>query len=264
MIEAATEPTALWMRETPAPATAPELRARRFEYSSRGDRVPGVLLLPPAGPGPFPLVLLQHGAGGSKDAAYLPPVREPWARRGVAVASIDFPLHGERSSAKLNEILLATMLAPQRAGGDGLALFEELVRQAVNDLARAVDALGALPEIDADRVGYAAFSMGAMLGSLYIPYDARIRAAALGVGGSLFGSSPLDPASHIAGFAPRPLLFVNASRDERISRSAAEALHAAARDPKEVVWFDAGHSDLPGRALKAMWTFLAQHLGVAA
>jgi len=263
MIDAASEPVALWIRDAAAPVGAPDLRARRFEYSSRGDRVPGLLLLPPAGSGPFPLVLLQHGAGGSKDAEYLGPVREPWARRGVAVASIDFPLHGERASAKLSELLLATLATPQRARGDGLALFTELARQAVNDLARAVDALGELPEIDSGRVAYAAFSLGAMLGSLYIPYDARVRAAALAVGGAGIGPSALDPTSHIAGFAPRPLLFVNASRDERIPRSAAEALHAAARDPKEVVWFDAGHSDLPGRALKAMWAFLAQHLGAA-
>jgi dienelactone hydrolase len=263
MIETTTEPVALWMRDTRPPASATELRARRFEYSSRGDRVPGLLLLPPEGAGPFPLVLLQHGAGGSKDADYLGPVREPWARRGLAVASIDFPLHGERASAKLNELVLAALAAPSRVrNDDGLALLVELARQATSDLARAVDALTTLQEIDADRVGYAAFSMGAMLGSLYIPYDARVRAAALAVGGAGFGPKTIDPTSHIAGFAPRPLLFVNASRDERIPRSAAEALHAAARDPKEVVWFDAGHNDLPGQALKSMWTFLARHLDV--
>jgi fermentation-respiration switch protein FrsA (DUF1100 family) len=105
--------------------------------------------------------------------------------------------------------------------------------------------------------------MGAMLGSLYIPYDARVCAAALAVGGALLGG-PFDPAAHIGRFAPRPLLFLNASRDERIPRSAAEALHAAAGDPKEVVWVDAGHSDLPGRALKTMWGFLARHLAIPA
>ena len=260
MIEPAREATALWMTE--AASVAPDVVTRRFEYTSRGDRVPGVLLLP-SGRGPFPHVLLQHGAGGSKDAPYLDPVRLPWARRGVAVASIDFPLHGERSSAKLTEQLLGTLVAPARPAPGALALFEEFARQAVSDLARAVDALGARPEIDADRVGYAAFSLGAILGSLFIPYDARVRAAALAVGGAGIGPKSLDPVSHIGAFAPRPLLFVNATRDERIPRTAAEALHGAARDPKEVLWFDAGHTDLPGRALKAMWGFLATHLAVA-
>ena len=102
-----------------------------------------------------------------------------------------------------------------------------------------------------------------ILGSLFIPYDARVRAAALAVGGAGIGPKAIDPVAHIGGFAPRPLLFVNATRDERIPRAAAEALHAAARDPKEVLWFDAGHRDLPGRALKAMWSFLAAQLGAA-
>lgn len=261
MIDPRPEDTALWMAAAEPVAGANGVVARRFEYTSRGDRVPGVLLLP-AGPGPFPLVLLQHGAGGSKDADYLGPVRRPWAERGVAVASIDFPLHGERVSAKLGEQLFATLAAASRPSPDALGLWEEFARQAATDLSRALDALAERPEIDADRIAYAAFSMGAMLGSLFIPYDARVRAAALAVGGAGIGPKSIDPVAHIGGFAPRPLLFVNTTRDERIPRAAAEALHAAARDPKEVLWFEAGHHDLPGRALKAMWNFLAAELGV--
>ena len=56
------------------------------------------------------------------------------------------------------------------------------------------------------------------------------------------------------------MLFVNATRDDRIPRAHAEALHAAAAEPKQVLWFECGHADLPGRALKAMWGFLAPHL----
>jgi len=263
MIEASSESPALWMRDARPPAGAPPLRARAFEYSSRGDRVPGLLLLPADGPGPFPLALVQPGAGGSKDAAYLDAVRLRWVQRGVAVASIDFPLHGERASAKLTEQLLAMLGPGARGSADGLTLFGEFARQSVTDLSRAVDALGALLEIDAARVAYVGFSLGAILGSLYVPYDARVRAAVLAVGGAGIGPPAIDPTAHIGRFAPRPLLLVNASRDERIPRSAAEALHAAAGDPKEIEWFDAGHTDLPGAALKRMWGFLATHLDVA-
>jgi hypothetical protein len=56
------------------------------------------------------------------------------------------------------------------------------------------------------------------------------------------------------------VLHVGASRDEVISREHAEALHEATCDPKEVVWFECGHSTLPGRALKAMWGFLERNL----
>jgi hypothetical protein len=99
------EPLGLWQRVAPAPRPDPDLRQLCFEYTSRGDRVPGRVLLPPEGKGPFPLVMLQHGARGSKEAPYMLPVGGPWARAGAAVLSIDFPLHGERSSAKMGALL---------------------------------------------------------------------------------------------------------------------------------------------------------------
>jgi dienelactone hydrolase len=256
------EPLAPWFQEAAPRAAETGVRVLRFEFSSRGDRIPGRLLLPAGGAGPFPLVLLQHGAGGSKDSDYLDAARLPWVRGGVGVASIDFPLHGERASAKLGEALLASFVDPARAGG--AALQHEFARQALSDLSRALDALGARTEIDASRVAYAGFSLGAIVGALYGPTDPRPRAAALALGGGGFGSSALDPVRSLAAFAPRPLLFLNATRDERIPRAAAEALHAAAGEPKQVLWVESGHSDLPGRALKAMWLFLARELGVPA
>ena len=40
------EPLALWQEPLPPPPGAADLRAERFEFTSRGDRVPGRLLLP--------------------------------------------------------------------------------------------------------------------------------------------------------------------------------------------------------------------------
>jgi dienelactone hydrolase len=254
------EPLAPWTAPLAARAAWTGVRPFRFEYSSRGDRVPGLLLLPAEGAGPYPLVLLQHGAGGSKESEYLDAARLPWVRRGMAVASIDFPLHGERASAKLSELLLTGLADGHEDLPHTRALWHEFARQSVLDLARALDALAPHPELDAGRVGYAAFSLGALVGALYCPQDARLRAAALALGGAGFGPPALDPARHIARFAGRPLLLLNATRDERIPRSAAEALHAAAAEPKQLLWFESGHADLPGAALKAMWQFLSAAL----
>lgn len=255
------EPLATWTAPIPTRAAWAGARPFRFEYASRGDRVPGLLLLPAETAGPYPLVLLQHGAGGSKEADYLDAARMPWVRRGVAVASIDFPLHGERASAKLTELLLAGLAGPPAQRGAGAqSLWPDFARQSVHDLARALDALAPHPELDAERVAYAGFSMGAILGALYAPQDARLRGAALALGGGGFGPASLDPTAHIGRFAGRPLLLVNATRDERIPRTAAEALHAAAGEPKELLWFESGHNDLPGLAFKAMWQFLSRVL----
>jgi fermentation-respiration switch protein FrsA (DUF1100 family) len=141
-------------------------------------------------------------------------------------------------------------------------LLREFVRQAVIDLQRALDAAEELPRVDARRIAYAGLSLGSIVGATFCAIDPRPCAAALALGGGGFGPPEVDPAHHVGRFAPRPILFVNASRDERVPRAAAEALYAAAGEPKEMLWFDAAHDDLPGRALKAIWLFLQRHLGV--
>ncbi len=255
----ASEPLDPFFADAPPADDLPDLRRQVFEYSSRGDRVPGRLLLPPGAEGPFPLVLLQHGAGGSKEAPYLTAAAGPWVRAGAAVASIDFPLHGERASDKLGADLLRGPRGPAAANP---TVRLGLVQQAVSDLRRALDALEDHPQVDPRRVAYAGFSMGAILGALFCGTDERPRAAALALGGGGFGPPEADPLQVIGRFAPRPLLFVNAERDEVIPRSAAEALHAAAGEPKEIVWFDTTHAGLRGVALKAMWSFLRPQLGL--
>ena len=52
------EPLAAHARELTPPELLSGLRCTRFEYSSRGDRIPGRLLRPAASDGPLPLVLL--------------------------------------------------------------------------------------------------------------------------------------------------------------------------------------------------------------
>ena len=256
------EPLDVWIGEPSTGGPIAGTRLQRFEFASRGDRVPGRLLLP-ARPGQKrPLVLLQHGAGGSKDSPYLDAAAGPWVRGGAAVASIDFPLHGERASTKLSARILAEIGAAL-VRTDGVSrLWVEFVQQAVGDLRRALDALRTHPELEPGRCAYAGFSMGTILGAPFCGIDPRPCAAALAIGGGGFGPSEVDPVRWIGGFAPRPVLFVNAMRDERVPRAASEALYAAAGEPKEIAWFDCGHSELPGAALKAMWIFLRRHLSL--
>jgi fermentation-respiration switch protein FrsA (DUF1100 family) len=257
------EPLAGWIGPRAAPAALEDVECRRFEFASRGDRVPGRLLLPEGESGPRPLVLLQHGAGGSKDAPYLDAAAGRWGRGGAAVASIDFPLHGERSSPKLTQRLLGSLPVGE-ASPEARNLWIAFTRQAVCDLRRALDFLSALPEIDPTRITYASFSLGTILGATFCAVDPRPRAAALAIGGGGFGPPEIDPARWIERVAPRPVLFVNATRDERVPRESTEILFAAAREPKQIEWFECGHSDLPGAALKTMWNFLRAHLGLAA
>ncbi len=251
------DPRSVTIRSSSPPAEFPELNSKSFSFASRGDRVPGRLLLPEGGEGPFPLILLAHGASGAKDAPYMDSAAGPWARRGLAVASIDFPLHGERSEAKLYSLLAAEFADPDR---NRLGLADDFVRQSLADLTDALSAVCGCDEIDANRIGYAGFSLGSIIGAMFCSAEPRIRAAALALGGAGLGGASLDPTRDIARFAPRPILFVNANDDETIPREAALALSAAAAEPKQHLWFEGSHSQLPGQALKAMYQFFARHL----
>lgn len=255
------ESLGLSLRSVDAPDALAGLDVRRLEFNSGGDRVPARLVLPGRGAAHHPLVLLQHGRGGSKSAEYMDYAAGPWARGGAAVLSIDFPLHGERSSAKLGDRVLAALGGGSDASGQ--ALWIDYVRRAVRDLQRALDAAAEIPEIDSERCVYASFSLGSILGATFLGSDSRPRAAALALGGGGWGPPAVDPVHHLGRFAPRPILFVNASRDETIPRGATEALFDAAGEPKRIEWFDCTHSALPGRALKAMWQFLRDPLGLS-
>ena len=55
------------------------------------------------------------------------------------------------------------------------------------------------------------------------------------------GSKSSDPVYHVARIAPRPLMFVNVTKDQLILKSWAESLHRAAGPGAKVVWHDTDH-----------------------
>lgn len=251
------EPLALQTRSCTAPGAYAGLPCLAIEFSSRGDRVPGQVVRP-ASAGPHPVVVLAHGLTSSRNGDAMDAVGARWVREGAAVAAIDFPLHGERTNPKMSERLLET--SPAALANDfreqaSELLWSEFARQAVLDLRRLVDALEHLDEIDAKRLVFVGFSLGGILGAIFCGVDPRPRGAALAIAGAGPDGSPLDPTAFVGAIAPRPLLFVNATRDDTISRIHTERLFEAASQPKRIEWFEAGHTDLPGAAMKAVWNF---------
>jgi dienelactone hydrolase len=196
------EPLGFWLAEGEPVAERPALRAHAIEFASRGDRVTGRVIRPHTG-GPAPLVLAQHALGDSAHGL-LDAFGTRFTPEGVAVAAIDFPLHGARADQKL-----LRRLGERRAGDAiGAALAAEFAQQALVDLQRALDALCALSWVDAKRVAYVGFGLGGQLGSVFCALDPRPAAAALapGVGAALEGGP--DPAAYLGRIAPRPLLRV--------------------------------------------------------
>jgi predicted esterase len=147
---------------------------------------------------------------------------------------------------------------------------------------RAIDYLKSRDDLDTERVGFVGFSQGTIVGTPFCAHDERVRAVALIVGGGnflrMYGPGPntrsrdraerifetIDPVHHVGFISPRPLLMVNATRDELIPRECTEDLFAAAREPKRIVWYESGHRTLPKEAFHEVTAFMDAEIGTPA
>lgn len=246
-----------------APAVREETRADG-EYlrvhltltQPRGKPVPGLFLRPRA-EGVYPCALLLHGLTSDKDGMTLLFGRA-LAARGVASLALDADRHGERKEA---------------GNPPGFQDVGDIVRGGVREYRTALDYLKTRKDVDSGRIGLFGYSMGAIMGSILAGVDPRVKASVLCVGGDFSGpwmerlpegrreeaecASPANYAGHIS---PRPVFFINGRQDTLIPEAAARRLQDAARDPKEVLWADAGHF-LPLDALGKGTDWLVRRLG---
>lgn len=212
------------------------------------DRVPGVLILPDAR-APVPAALLLHGYTSRKEAM-ADGIGTALAREGVASLAVDLPMHGERVPARHAVFPRQSM---------------EVVRHwrvALDEAAAALAFLRALPHVNADRVGVVGYSLGSFLAVTLAARDGAVTPVVLAAGGDLPLGSPLvtlartvmDPTRSVRALRGRPLLMVNGRYDRTIVPEQAERLYAAAREPKVLRWWEAGHV-LPDAAIRdaAAW-----------
>lgn len=235
--------------------------------SINGQRVPGLLWAPAKASAPLPLALLQHGAMTRKEDAYISATARAWARRGLAVAAIDAARHGERRSDEFDVTLLWRLPWQRR---------DHAVQMCV-DLQRALDYLETRPELDVERSGFVGFSMGTINGVAFVARDPRVKTAVFLIGGArLTESWPIDdegklhdqrlvaqivdPVHFAPAIAPRPVLQINGLRDQICPPRSAQALFDALGEPKQIMWYDGGHTDLRAEQIHAAETFLRANL----
>lgn len=122
-------------------------------------------------------------------------------------------------------------------------------------------------DVDPDRVTIVGVSLGVPFAVAVAATDRRLAGAALLHGGgdvsTLFSSAygdrmpawlagatgtavewmvaPLEPTRYVGSIAPRPVLMVNATGDAIVPTESVEALYAAAREPKRLVWLEGVH-----------------------
>jgi dienelactone hydrolase len=199
-----------------------------------------------------PLFLVLGGHERGKGAAAL-----IGDTRGAVFASLEYPFDGNHRAKGL--AILAQVPAIRRA------LFD--TPPAVQ---LALDYLLSRPDIDPARVELVGASFGTPFATIAAARDTRVTRLWLAHGGGdvralidrglekeisnrwlrapvtslahvLANGRHFTPERWIADVAPRPIVMMNATEDEKIPKRSVEILYAAARDPKELIWLPGTH-----------------------
>jgi dienelactone hydrolase len=220
---------------TVGPMDVVRLRFRDAE----GEVVPALLCKPKGKKGPFPVVVAVHGLNSNK-AQVCAQIAPALAKHGIAVLAADMPRHGERPGDPRSALDRSNPLEAFR-----------LFRQAVVDVRQLIDLAEARPDLDTTSgVILAGYSMGSWINSVAGPADGRVKAMVLMVGGAtelpplarlVPQIAAIDPSLAIPHFGGKPVLMVGAKRDYVVTPDMVRRLYTAAREPKELLWYDCGH-----------------------
>lgn len=256
-------------------ATADGIAVHRISFASpKGGRATGLLFVPAdslrgvaqqlAG------LVLMHGAPGS--AERMRKFALPLARHGAVVIAVDAPFARRNPDDPLS-------ITPR----DSVDQVQLMV-----DLQRAVDALLARPDVDPSRIGYVGVSYGGAMGTQLAGIERRITTYVIVVGdgglahhftkrdGSRFeppngmpaerwcgwfaAMEPLNGLRYIRRASAARFLFQWGRQDNLVPPHLADAVWAAAPEPKTRRDYDSGHV-LPTAAYSDMLAYLAEHLG---
>jgi dienelactone hydrolase len=241
------------------PGPAAEPRRVPLPVQRSGGTVPATLWLPALGTGPWPAVLVGHGAGGHKEAPIVVRAARELTALSCAAVSIDLPFHGDRTPP--DEVGLSPTERRNRLGLDAWRERNALATtEAVADWRAALDAAQARSEVSDGPAGYFGLSLGTRSGLPLTAADERIAAAALG----LFGySAEAGPAGvpEAAGGVTVPVLFLLQWDDELYPRAGGLTLFDLLASARKTLHANPGrHLDIPAAEITAALTFVAGQL----
>ena len=154
--------------------------------------------------------------------------------------------------------------------------------QQVVDIRRAIDFLLEQPDIDPKRLAYVGHDFGGMYGVLTGRLDKRPGHYVIMAATPRFSDwylytpklegevqetfiqqmAEIDPITHVRNLSPAPILFQFATDDFHVPRERAEEFFAAAKEPKEMRWYEAGHG-LNEKAAQERMRWLTQTLSLS-
>ena len=218
--------------------------------STHNEKVSALLSIPKNATKPVPVIILLHGLGDRKTVDYIEVGHQMMLDNGYAVLRIDIANHGEREVEEFPFDLIDEYKYRTR----------EMIAQTVFDLRRAVDYLATRKEIDTKRIGYYGISLGGIIGTIFCAVEPRIKVPVIVLAGGnfnlMFGKemltnntqyflSIIEPNNFVQQISPRPLLMLNAEKDEIILPIMTKLLFRKAKEPKEIIWYPTKHRALP-------------------
>lgn len=223
------------------------------------DRVKARLLLPPS-QGKVPLVILIHGLGVTDDSIERR-LAQKLNSRGIAALIVQLPYHLSRTPKGYRSGALAIQPDVFR--------LKQTIRQAVTDLRSAVNWAESDARVDQDRIGVVGTSLGAIVASLGIAVEPRVKFAALILGGAdmahiLWHSSltisvrealrkqgfveaglrreiaDIEPANYVSPALGPRVFLIGALFDNIVPEADTKKLHEALGKPP-MLWLETGH-----------------------
>ncbi len=209
-----------------APPRGFSVAGEKWTYEGDGLSLTGILLIP-VGRGPFPAIIISHGAGGNAEVFALPKARE-MVKWGFICIGTNYTFAGPR--------------APRSAGTPSAPpapIWSENVKRA----AKCILLLESLPSLDRKRISAHGNSAGAVLTvALAGEMPEKIAAAAItagGIGGRYTSSG-------VAGKIRRPFLMIHGGADRTVSPKSSlslkEVLDCNNVANKRVVFDGIGHN----------------------
>jgi uncharacterized protein len=222
-----------------------------FTYNSiHNKKVSGLLSLPKNSTHPLPVIILMHGLGDHKAVDYVQYGNDFFLINGFAVLRLDISDHGDRKEEVYEFDLTGTYKYWSR----------NVITQTVFDLRRAVDFIETREELDSKRIGYYGISLGGIIGTVFCGVEDRIKVPVIALAGGQLNLlyeekvlseeakdfvSIIEPLNFVGQISPRPFLMLNAENDEIVPPMMSKLLYKEAKDPKNIIWYNAKHRDVP-------------------
>jgi dienelactone hydrolase len=243
------------------------VRACRFDLVVDGETVPGMHWLPVSATGAHATVCIGHGGFQHKLYGNVPELAIQLVQNlGVGVVALDAPLHGDRQAdpEAAEEARAALVRSASRPGGrrqvdpEILAGMAERARKHVIEWRALLDALQQDARWADGPFGWWGVSMGTSHGIPLVAGDERFRAA-------VFGLNALAPGNEEMAAQAKsitiPILFLNQSDDELMTRDAALALWDAFGSTEKTMHINpGGHVQVPRFERHSSEAFFRRHL----